>query len=247
MRLTMKLSAVAGGVLLAAGLNAQVTGSSGTSNQGTSGAESPSSSGQTTGRSTTPGVGTTQSTGGTHAGHTTDTSRSAADDGANMPALKSFAMKAADGGMAEVEMGKLAAQKASSDRVKQFGQKMVDDHTKANNDLKQAASQAGIELPADSSEKHKKMEQKLSGLSGAAFDKAYMDMMVKDHVEDVKEFEKASKAPGNSPIKMFASSTLPTLKDHLQMARDIDNEVKGTASKSGSAAAKPVAGAPKSY
>ena len=102
-----------------------------------------------------------------------------------MPALKSFAMKAADGGMAEVELGKLAAQKGSNDRVKQFGQKMVDDHSKANDDLKQAASQAGIELPADTSAKHKQLVQKLSGLSGAAFDKAYMDAMVKDHVEDV--------------------------------------------------------------
>jgi putative membrane protein len=248
MDLTRKLTAAAGGLLLAAGLNAQVTGASGTSNQGSS-AEAQTSSGQTTGRATTPGVGTSQSTSGTHPGHAaTDTSRSAADKAANMPALKSFAMKAADGGMAEVELGRLASQKASNDRVKQFGQKMVDDHSKANNDLKQAATQEGIELPADISAKHKSTMQKLSGLSGAAFDKAYMDAMVKDHVEDVKEFEKASKAPGDSPVKKFAASTLPTLKEHLQMAREIDNEVKGSASKSGSTQKpKPATGAAKSY
>jgi putative membrane protein len=172
----------------------------------------------------------------------TDTSHSAADKAANVPALKSFAMKAADGGMAEVELGKLASEKASNERVKQFGQKMVDDHSKANNDLKAAAGQEGIDLPADTSEKNKKLAQKLSGLSGAAFDKAYMDAMVKDHVEDVKEFEKASKAPGDSPVKTFAANTLPTLKDHLQMAREIDNEVKvGAANKSGSAPQKPAA------
>jgi putative membrane protein len=210
MRITKAISAVAGGVLLAAGLYAQS---------------------DTNAKPMHP-----------------DTSRSAADKTANMPALKSFAMKAADGGMAEVELGKLASEKASNDRVKQFGQKMVDDHSKANNDLKQAASQEGIELPADTSAKHKQMVQKLSGLSGAAFDKAYMAAMVKDHVEDVKEFEKASKAPGDSPVKKFAANTLPTLKDHLQMAREIDNEVKGAASKSGSSEKqKPAAGASKSY
>src|SRR3954471_15932207 len=121
MTMTKKFTAVAGGVLLAGGLYAQVTGSSGTASQGTSGGEAQTSSGQSTGR-TTPGVGTSQSTSGTHGGHSasTDTSRSAADKSGNMPALKSFAMKAADGGMAEVEMGKLGAQKASNDRVKQF-------------------------------------------------------------------------------------------------------------------------------
>ena len=173
-----------------------------------------------------------------HAGH----------DMASMSKEAKFAMEAAMGGMAEVEMGRLATQKASNDRVKQFGQKMVDDHSKANNDLKQAATQEGIELPADTSAKHKAAMQKLSGLSGAAFDKAYMDAMVKDHVTDVKEFEKASKAPGDSAVKKFAVSTLPTLKDHLQMARDLDNEVKGSASKSGaSQKQKPAAGASKSY
>jgi putative membrane protein len=197
MKQARRLLAVAGGVLLAAGLNAQSMNSS-----------QP---------------------------QTIDTSRSAADKASNMPALKSFAMKAADGGMAEVELGRLAAQKASNDRVKQFGQKMVDDHSKANNDLKAAAGQEGIELPADTSAKDKKLMQKLSGLSGAEFDKAYMDAMVKDHVEDVHEFEKAAKAPGDSPVKTFATNTLPTLKDHLQMARDIDSELKGGANKASSA------------
>jgi putative membrane protein len=249
MDLTRKLTVAAGGILLAAGLNAQVTGSSGTSNQATS-AEGQTSSGQTTGRSTTPGVGKSQSTtSGAHSGHAgTDTSRSAADKTGNMPALKSFATKAAQGGMAEVELGRLASQKASNDRVKQFGQKMVDDHSKANNDLKQAASQESIELPADTDAKHKQAMQKLSGLSGAAFDKAYMAEMVKDHVHDVQEFEKASKAPGESPVKQFAASTLPTLKEHLQMARDLNNEVKGSASKSGASdKQKPATGASKSY
>lgn len=210
MRITKLILAVAGGVLLAAGLYAQ---------------SDPNAKPM----------------------HT-DTSRSAADKASNNPALKSFAMKAADGGMAEVELGRLATQKASNERVKQFGQKMVDDHSKANDALKKAASQEGLDLPADTSEKHKKLVQKLSGLSGAAFDKAYMNEMVKDHVEDVKEFEKASKAPGDSPVKSFAAATLPTLKDHLQMARDIDNEVKGASTKGASGEKhKPVAGAAKSY
>jgi putative membrane protein len=149
--------------------------------------------------------------------------------------LGDFARKAAFGGMTEVELGRLAVQKASNEKVKQFGQKMVDDHSKANDALKAAAGQEGIELPADTSAKNKKLADKLSGLSGAEFDKAYMDAMVKYHVEDVKEFEKASSAPGDSPVKSFASTTLPTLKGHLEMAREIDSEVKGGAAKSGTA------------
>jgi putative membrane protein len=237
MKLTKQLPVLASGILLAAGLQAQVTGSSGTSSQSTGTGESQTSSGQTSGHKTA-GSGTTS--------HSTDT-RSGADKSANHPALKSFAMKAAEGGMAEVELGRLATQKASNDRVKQFGQKMVDDHTKANNDLKQAASQEGIELPADTNAKHKKVAEKLSGLSGAAFDKAYMDEMVKDHNQDVKEFQKASKASGNSPVKQFAANTLPTLKDHQQMAKELDHELKGSASKSGGSREKPAAGASKSY
>jgi len=149
---------------------------------------------------------------------------------------KTFMKKAAKGGTMEVAMGQVAEQKAQSEDVKSFGKRMVADHGKANDELKSIASKKGFQLPSK--------EHTVKWTS----DKAYMDAMVKDHVEDVKEFEKASKAPGDSPVKKFAASTLPTLKEHLQMAREIDNEVKGSASKSGSTQKpKPATGAAKSY
>jgi putative membrane protein len=144
--------------------------------------------------------------------------------------LSSFAKKAAIGGMAEVELGRLAAEKGSNDRVKQFGQRMVDDHSKANDELKQAASAAGIELPSEIDGKSKATIEKLSKLSGAAFDKAYMADMVEDHEHDVAEFTKAAKSP-DSPVGSFAGKTLPTLREHLKMAKDVDQEVAGAKAK----------------
>lgn len=132
-----------------------------------------------------------------------------------------FVKKAASGGMAEVELGKLATQKASNPDVKQFGQKMVDDHSKANDQLKQVASEKHVTLPDGPSAKDKAMMTKLEGMSGDQFDRAYMENMVKDHKQDVAEFQKASKSSQDAQIKDFASQTLPTLQDHLKEAQRI--------------------------
>lgn len=140
-----------------------------------------------------------------------------------------FATEAAQGGMAEVQMGQLAKDKASSDAVKQFGQRMIDDHTKANDQFKSIASQEGITLPADIGPKHQAAYDRLSKLSGTAFDQAYMKHMVMDHKEDVADFKKEAASGHNAAIKKFASDTLPTLQSHLQMAQD-------TASKAGASA-----------
>ena len=140
---------------------------------------------------------------------------------------KSFVEKAAIGGMAEVQMGKLAQQKAGSDQVKQFGTRMVNDHSKANDDLKQVASSKGITLPSDLDSEHKSKMAKLEKLSGAQFDRAYMDDMVSDHKKDVSEFEKQAKSGSDAEIKGFASKTLPTLQQHLSLAESTDKAVKG--------------------
>src|SRR5947209_17372406 len=134
---------------------------------------------------------------------------------------KHFVRKAAEGGLAEVELGKLAIQKASSDDVKKFGQRMVDDHTKANDQLKQLAQQKGVDLPSQPDAKDKATLDKLQKLSGEQFDKAYMQDMVKDHTKDVAEFQKESKSAKDPDIKNFASQTLPTLQDHLKEAKSI--------------------------
>ncbi|HEY0544394.1 MAG TPA: DUF4142 domain-containing protein [Pyrinomonadaceae bacterium] len=130
---------------------------------------------------------------------------------------RKFVMEAAMGGMMEVELGRLAAEKGMSDEVKQFGQKMVDDHSKANQDLMQVASAKGITLPTGLDAKHKAMRDKFASMSGAAFDKAYKQEMLKDHRKDVAEFQKESMKATDADVKSFATRTLPTLKEHLSM------------------------------
>jgi putative membrane protein len=143
---------------------------------------------------------------------------------------KGFASKAAVAGMAEVELGKLAQQKGSSDQVKQFGARMVDDHSKANDELKQIAASKGLTLPADLDAKHKSTLAKLEKLSGAQFDRAYMDDMVAGHKEVAAEFKKESASGKDSDLKAFAGKTLPTIEDHLKMAQSTDAAVKSARS-----------------
>ncbi len=139
-----------------------------------------------------------------------------------------FVRQAAEGGLAEVELGKLATQKATSDDVKKFGQRMVDDHSKANDQLKDVASKKNITLPADLSAKDKATRSRLEKLSGAAFDRAYMADMVRDHTKDVAEFQREAKSGKDADVKGFASATLPTLESHLQEAKSVDATVKGS-------------------
>ena len=136
-----------------------------------------------------------------------------------------FVTKAAKGGMAEVELGKLATEKAASDQVKQFGQRMVDDHSKANDELKGIAQQKNMTLPTEIDAKDKALRMRLSKLSGAAFDRAYMQAMLRDHKTDVNEFRMESKSGMDTDIKAFATKTLPTLEDHLKLAQDTNKAV----------------------
>lgn len=182
---------------------------------------------------------------------------------------RKFIMDAAHGGMLEVQLGRTAVDKATNPDVKQFAQRMVDDHSKANAELAQLASQKGITLPAtadaaviepgsqsadqatstsqameqqsttdtsatsqrharvdaDAMLKDEKSMNKLSGLTGDAFDREYISMMVKDHEKDVKEFEKASTKAKDPDVRAFAEKTLPTLREHLQQVRDIQSRM----------------------
>jgi putative membrane protein len=141
-----------------------------------------------------------------------------------------FAMKAAQGGMAEVKLGQLAADKATNPDVKAFGQQMVDDHSKANNELKSTAESENMTLPSDVNAKQQAMYDKLSKMSGAAFDKAYVNDMVKDHEEDVKEFQKEASNGKDPKMKEFASTTLPVLQGHLSKIKGIQSSM-GSGSK----------------
>jgi len=140
---------------------------------------------------------------------------------------RKFIEEAAKGGMAEVEMGQLASERAQSPDVKQFGQRMVQDHSKANDELKQLASSKGVDVPAQTDKSHQKKMEKLQKLSGAQFDKQYMDDMVKDHKKDVKEFQKEAKSAKDPDVKSFAAKTTPTLQEHLQMAEAAQKAAKG--------------------
>ena len=137
-----------------------------------------------------------------------------------------FAMKAAQGGMAEVQMGQLATQKASSPDVKNFGQQMVTDHTNANDQLKDLASKKSLTLPTSMDAKDQATYDRLSKLSGPEFDRAYMADMVRDHREDVTAFERESKSGSDTDMKDFATKTLPTLRHHLEMAETTNTKVK---------------------
>lgn len=155
----------------------------------------------------------------------------ASTTGALAASDRTFVMKAAKGGLAEVEMGRLAAEKASNPDVKSFGQRMVDDHSKANDELKSIAEQKGIQLPTELDAKDKAARDKLAKLSGDAFDRAYMTDMVKDHKTDVGEFKKESQSGKDADIKAFAGKTLPTLEDHLKMAEEDHAKVTGAKTK----------------
>ncbi|MGA9769534.1 MAG: DUF4142 domain-containing protein [Blastocatellia bacterium] len=146
---------------------------------------------------------------------------------------KKFVMETAHSGMMEVELAKMGVDKASSDEVKQYAQRLVDDHTKANDELTQLASQKGISIGEDPKAmmKGQSMKDKLSKLSGADFDREFISLMVKDHTKEVKEFEDASTKAKDMEVKDWAAKTLPTLREHLQMARDINSKVAMTKSK----------------
>ncbi|MCA1609562.1 MAG: DUF4142 domain-containing protein [Acidobacteria bacterium] len=149
-----------------------------------------------------------------------------------------FVMDAAKGGMAEVEMGRMAADKASNADVKQFGQKMVDDHSKAIDELKQVATAKGMTLPSAVDPAHKAAMDKMAKLSGAAFDKAYVADMVKDHKKDVADFKKEASSGKDPDVKAFASKTLPTLQEHLKMIQDLNAKMAGRTARSTSGGSK---------
>jgi putative membrane protein len=138
-----------------------------------------------------------------------------------------FVMEAAMGGMAEVELGRLAAERGSSDDVKQFGQRMVDDHSRANSELMQLTTARGITSPTSLDAKHQAQMSKMAQLSGAAFDRAYAKEMLKDHQKDVSLFQKQSTSGADGDLRAFAAKTLPTLQEHLRMARELNGHGGG--------------------
>lgn len=188
--------------------------------------QSGTTRGSQTGQTTQGTTETRPSTPAGSAQRSTTTGQLAAAD-------QTFLKEAATGGLMEVELGRLATEKASSAEVKQFGQRMVDDHSKANQQLSTIAQQKSVQIPTELTGKAKADYDRLSKLSGEQFDRAYMQMMVRDHRKDVADFRKQSTSAKDSELKSFASQTLPTLEEHLKMAQQTQSSLGAARATSG--------------
>ena len=136
-----------------------------------------------------------------------------------------FMSTAAMSSMAEIAHGKQAQANGSHDEVKKFGERMIEDHTKANDDLKALAAKKNATLPAELDQKHQAMQQKLEKMKGADFDRAYMQHMVQAHKEAVTLFQNEAKNGKDADVRAWAEKTLPTLQEHLKMATEINGKV----------------------
>jgi putative membrane protein len=143
---------------------------------------------------------------------------------------KTFVREAASGGMAEVELSKIAQKSANAD-VKRFAERMIEDHTKANDQLTSIATGLGVDLPKTLDSEHERLRQKLQTLHGKAFDDQYMRDMVEDHNKAVKLFQQEERSGHNTELKQFAQGTLPTLEEHQKMAVELSRKLSQTAAR----------------
>ena len=137
------------------------------------------------------------------------------------PTDKMFVAKAMQGGKAEVELGQLTLQKSQNEQVKQFAQRMIDDHTKLNDQMKPVAQQLGVSVPNQVSKKDKQTMAKLQALSGPAYDQAYIKDMVKDHKQDLSEFQTEASSGQDQTVKDAATQGSQVIAQHLQMIQQI--------------------------
>jgi putative membrane protein len=180
-------------------------------------------------RDANPGTATTDSaqqsaTKDPNAVNTTDTTTVSHHHTSGKMSDKDFMMAAAQGGMTEVELGKVAGEKGSSDQVKEFGARMVKDHTAANDELKGIAAQKGVTLPSSLDARHQAQVDKMNKLAGPAFDTAYVNGMVRDHEKTVAMFKEEAQSGQDPDVKAFASKTLPTLEDHCSSIKSIQGQ-----------------------
>ena len=138
-----------------------------------------------------------------------------------------FVREAAIGNMSEVELGRLALSNSSNADVKQFGQRMIDDHTKALEGLKAVAAKESFQVPSALDDKQRAVKERLGKLSGGDFDRAYVKEMVKDHNEGVRAFQREARYGTNAAIRDYASQTLPTLQEHQRLISNIDSMMSG--------------------
>lgn len=150
---------------------------------------------------------------------------------------ESFAKDAAQGGMAEVKLGQLAAKNAKDPELKKFGQMMVTDHGKANDELKALAAKKNYQLPTDIGSSNQSTYDKLSKLNGADFDKQYVDDMVDDHEADLKEFQRQADNGSDPDVKAFAAKGVTMIQKHLDAIKAIQAKMNGGGGNSNSSGA----------
>jgi putative membrane protein len=138
---------------------------------------------------------------------------------------REFVNKAATGNLAEIELGRVAAQRAARPSVRSFGERMVIDHGRSNAELTSLARSKGIEVPTALEPSQQAVRDRLSALSGNDFDRAYMSEMVRDHTEDIALFERAAEISTDPDLKAWAAQSLPMLREHLALARQVNSEV----------------------
>ena len=138
---------------------------------------------------------------------------------------REFANKAATGNLAEIELGRVAAQRAARPSVRSFGERMVTDHGRSNAELTSLARSKGIEVPTALEPSQQAVRDRLSALSGNDFDRAYMSEMARDHTEDIALFERAAEISTDLDLKAWAAQSLPMLREHLALARQVNSKV----------------------
>lgn len=226
---------------VAGGVSAQAPGSGAASGSTTTGASS--GAGSASGAGTTSGSAPSGSKGGSSAA-TSGTDKGAGTGAAGSSSAKAgaslsggerrFVETAARHGMAEVQLGKMAQDKAQDPQVKDFGRRMAEDHGKANDQLKTVASAKGVTLPTEPDNQHKRLADRLGKMSGAEFDRTYMKEMVDDHEKDVREFRNMAKSAKDAEVRAFAAAQLPTLEEHLKMAQALEKSTASSAKGGGS-------------
>ena len=134
---------------------------------------------------------------------------------------KMFVRKALQGGLTEVQLGQLTLQKSDNSQVKEFAQRMVDDHTKLGEQMKPIAQQLGVGVPDQPSKKDRQLIAKMQALSGSAYDQAYIKDMVKDHKQDLSEFQTEASSGQDQTVKDAATQGSKVIAEHLQMAQQL--------------------------
>jgi putative membrane protein len=144
---------------------------------------------------------------------------------------KAFVNKALQGGLTEVQLGQLTMQKSANPQVKEFAQHMIDDHTKLSEQMKPVAQQVGVKVPDQPSKKDQKLIAKMQSLSGAAYDQAYIKDMVKDHKEDLSDFQMEASNGQDPAVKDAAIQGSKVIAQHLQMAQQLAKDQNVVASR----------------